>query len=262
MVLGQLYLPRRVGVASGLTVGLSMGSAGSPPSSSASSQPPSTSLRLPRGGRPRCWRSGRPSCRRPPARANGRADAGRDRAAPIERSVNEAYDDTEFFARCQAGRPGEGGRDEQHLRLRRRGRRAVDRGRRRREGERQRGASADCTIAASEETLVKIAKGEAGGDRLHDGKLKISGDMGAALKLRSCSDCPQDRNRRADSYRGSPHEAGHSLKALAVAVATTAKRRRDGSSPGRAARPASRGSLPACRGWSQRSSSGGSTSSG
>ena len=47
------------------------------------------------------------------------------------------------------------------------------------------GASeADCTIAASEETLVKIAKGEANATTAYmTGKLKISGDMGAALKL-------------------------------------------------------------------------------
>jgi putative sterol carrier protein len=43
---------------------------------------------------------------------------------------------------------------------------------------------ADCTIAASEETLVKIAKGEANATTAYmTGKLKISGDMGAALKL-------------------------------------------------------------------------------
>jgi putative sterol carrier protein len=43
---------------------------------------------------------------------------------------------------------------------------------------------ADCTIAASEETLVKIANGEANPTTAYmTGKLKISGDMGAALKL-------------------------------------------------------------------------------
>jgi putative sterol carrier protein len=47
------------------------------------------------------------------------------------------------------------------------------------------GASeADCTISATEETLVKIAKGEANATTAYmTGKLKISGDMGAALKL-------------------------------------------------------------------------------
>ena len=47
------------------------------------------------------------------------------------------------------------------------------------------GASeADCTISASEETLVKIAKGEANATTAYmTGKLKIQGDMGAALKL-------------------------------------------------------------------------------
>jgi putative sterol carrier protein len=45
-------------------------------------------------------------------------------------------------------------------------------------------ADADCTIAASEETLVKIANGEANATTAYmTGKLKISGDMGAALKL-------------------------------------------------------------------------------
>lgn len=43
---------------------------------------------------------------------------------------------------------------------------------------------ADCTISASEETLVKIAKGEANPTTAYmTGKLKIAGDMGAALKL-------------------------------------------------------------------------------
>jgi putative sterol carrier protein len=43
---------------------------------------------------------------------------------------------------------------------------------------------ADCTITASEETLVKIASGEANATTAYmTGKLKISGDMGAALKL-------------------------------------------------------------------------------
>lgn len=47
------------------------------------------------------------------------------------------------------------------------------------------GASeADCTISASEETLVKIANGEANPTTAYmTGKLKIQGDMGAALKL-------------------------------------------------------------------------------
>lgn len=43
---------------------------------------------------------------------------------------------------------------------------------------------ADCTIAASEETLMKIARGEASPTTAYmTGKLKIKGDMGAALKL-------------------------------------------------------------------------------
>ena len=43
---------------------------------------------------------------------------------------------------------------------------------------------ADCTLTASEETLVKIAKGEANPTTAYmTGKLKIKGDMGAALKL-------------------------------------------------------------------------------
>ena len=43
---------------------------------------------------------------------------------------------------------------------------------------------ADCTISASEETLLKIASGEANPTTAYmTGKLKISGDMGAALKL-------------------------------------------------------------------------------
>ncbi len=43
---------------------------------------------------------------------------------------------------------------------------------------------ADCTIRASEETLVKIARGEANPTTAYmTGKLNIDGDMGAALKL-------------------------------------------------------------------------------
>jgi putative sterol carrier protein len=44
--------------------------------------------------------------------------------------------------------------------------------------------AADCTISASEETLGKIARGEANPTTAYmTGKLKIDGDMGAALKL-------------------------------------------------------------------------------
>ena len=43
---------------------------------------------------------------------------------------------------------------------------------------------ADCTISASEETLTKIASGEANATTAYmTGKLKIKGDMGAAMKL-------------------------------------------------------------------------------
>ncbi len=43
---------------------------------------------------------------------------------------------------------------------------------------------ADCTITASEETLLKIARGEANPTTAYmTGKLKIQGDMSAALKL-------------------------------------------------------------------------------
>ena len=43
---------------------------------------------------------------------------------------------------------------------------------------------ADCTISASEETLLKIVRGEANATTAYmTGKLKIAGDMGAALKL-------------------------------------------------------------------------------
>jgi putative sterol carrier protein len=43
---------------------------------------------------------------------------------------------------------------------------------------------ADCTISASEETLMKIANGEANPTTAYmTGTLKIQGDMGAALKL-------------------------------------------------------------------------------
>ena len=43
---------------------------------------------------------------------------------------------------------------------------------------------ADCTLSASEETLIKIAKGEANPTTAYmTGKLKIKGDMGAAMKL-------------------------------------------------------------------------------
>lgn len=43
---------------------------------------------------------------------------------------------------------------------------------------------ADCTIVASAETLLKIARGEANATTAYmTGKLKIKGDMGAALKL-------------------------------------------------------------------------------
>jgi putative sterol carrier protein len=43
---------------------------------------------------------------------------------------------------------------------------------------------ADCTISASEETFAKIVSGESNATSAYmTGKLKIAGDMGAALKL-------------------------------------------------------------------------------
>lgn len=43
---------------------------------------------------------------------------------------------------------------------------------------------ADCTISASEETLLRIASGEQNPTTAYmTGKLKVAGDMGAALKL-------------------------------------------------------------------------------
>jgi len=43
---------------------------------------------------------------------------------------------------------------------------------------------ADCTISASEETFAKIVAGESNATSAYmTGKLKIAGDMGAALKL-------------------------------------------------------------------------------
>jgi putative sterol carrier protein len=43
---------------------------------------------------------------------------------------------------------------------------------------------ADCTISASEETFEKIVAGEANATTAYmTGKLKIKGDMGAAMKL-------------------------------------------------------------------------------
>jgi putative sterol carrier protein len=46
------------------------------------------------------------------------------------------------------------------------------------------GGDADCTIASSEETFEKIVAGEQNPTTAYmTGKLKITGDMGAALKL-------------------------------------------------------------------------------
>ncbi|MDQ5821066.1 MAG: SCP2 sterol-binding domain-containing protein [Actinomycetota bacterium] len=46
------------------------------------------------------------------------------------------------------------------------------------------GGEADCTIMASEETFEKIASGEQNPTSAYmTGKLKIKGDMGAAMKL-------------------------------------------------------------------------------
>lgn len=43
---------------------------------------------------------------------------------------------------------------------------------------------ADCTISASEETLLKIASGKASATTAYMmGKVKVDGDIGAALKL-------------------------------------------------------------------------------
>ena len=46
------------------------------------------------------------------------------------------------------------------------------------------GADADCTISASSETFLKIANGEQNPTAAYmSGKLKVSGDMGQAMKL-------------------------------------------------------------------------------
>jgi putative sterol carrier protein len=46
------------------------------------------------------------------------------------------------------------------------------------------GGDADCTISASEETFRKIASGEQNATTAYmTGKLKVQGDMGAAMKL-------------------------------------------------------------------------------
>ena len=46
------------------------------------------------------------------------------------------------------------------------------------------GDDADCTIATSAETFMKIAKGEQNPTAAYmSGKLKVKGDMGAAMKL-------------------------------------------------------------------------------
>jgi putative sterol carrier protein len=45
-------------------------------------------------------------------------------------------------------------------------------------------SDADCTISASEETLQKIVNGEQNATTAYmTGKLKVKGDMGAAMKL-------------------------------------------------------------------------------
>lgn len=49
---------------------------------------------------------------------------------------------------------------------------------------REGGGEADCTISASEETFLKIASGEQNPTSAYmTGKLKVKGDMGAAMKL-------------------------------------------------------------------------------
>ncbi len=46
------------------------------------------------------------------------------------------------------------------------------------------GTDADCTITASSETFMKIAKGEQNPTAAYmSGKLKVKGDMGQAMKL-------------------------------------------------------------------------------
>jgi putative sterol carrier protein len=46
------------------------------------------------------------------------------------------------------------------------------------------GNGADCTISASEETFLKLMRGEQNATTAYmTGKLKVKGDMGAAMKL-------------------------------------------------------------------------------
>jgi len=49
---------------------------------------------------------------------------------------------------------------------------------------REHGGDADCTISASSETFMKIARGEQNPTAAYmSGKLKVKGDMGQAMKL-------------------------------------------------------------------------------
>ena len=75
--------------------------------------------------------------------------------------------------------------DEQHLRVRHRGRRSLDGRDRGRRDHRHRGRGRRrLTFAASEESFEKIVAGEQNPTTAYmTGKLKIKGDMGAAMKL-------------------------------------------------------------------------------
>ena len=81
--------------------------------------------------------------------------------------------------------PGSDRGDEQHVRLRHRGRghwtvAIADGAVTVTEG----ASDADCTFSASEENFEKIASGEQNATTAYmTGKLKIKGDMGAAMKL-------------------------------------------------------------------------------
>ena len=184
MVMSQQYLPSRIGMASGLSIGMSIGLGGiaavalGAVADSIDLQAALLICAAAPSSRPRS-----PCCSRAPRGASSRRSWPR----PHEVASRRGRDAREFFETLEArADPVEGGRADRlvplrHRRRRRRGRSTSTTARSRSP---RATADADCTISASEQTFERIVAGEQNPTTAYmTGKLKVAGDMGQALKL-------------------------------------------------------------------------------
>ncbi len=181
IVLAQEYLPRQIGLASGLSVGFAIGLGGDRRRRAGRDRrlgrAPDFPLRLRAGAR-----AGDLPCPAAPARPCGRLDQDSDRGGDMAASVSEFFDgleagadpdklagvDTTYLFEIDGAGEWLVAIHDGHMHVS--------------EGS----GEADCVISASADTFLKIANGEQNATSAYmTGKIKIKGDMGAAMKLQT-----------------------------------------------------------------------------